>query len=215
MCIALNNGKQKAAFPHGSQIPGCLAGSPEPAVWQEEAGEAWQWQVRKISCHYTFQKETLQLSHTRPPSPGLKTANCSRPSCVPHPWPLQTWPRRRGWSTGPESEPWSPPCLFGCRPLSHFPHLCRHSRIRWEDSPDHRSLPFYGSLAVCGPYTFPSTPTLSRGPHPTAEAGIDNSTSTWRSCEAPVRAPPSRLDLFSLILYFCLSFKFILTFLNF
>ena len=55
---------KKLPFPHRSQIPGCLAGNPEPAVWQEEAGEAWEWQMRKIGCHYTPEGDFTTLPHT-------------------------------------------------------------------------------------------------------------------------------------------------------
>ena len=167
--------KKKLPFPHRSQIPGCLAGSPE-VVWQEEAGKAWEWQVRKTGCHYTFQKEILQLFHTYTPSLAwtenskLSTAMlCSYPvlSCsvvsnslwpcglqlarLPCPWDslgrILEWvatpmasrnlPRRRSWSSGSDSEPWSPPCLlFGCGPLRHFHHLypsAPHFLPIWED----------------------------------------------------------------------------------
>lgn len=79
MCIALKT--EKKSFSCRSQVPGCLAGSPEPSVWQEEAGKAWEGQVRTNSCHYAFQTlpHTLSLAWT---------ADSSRPHCVPDPRPL-------------------------------------------------------------------------------------------------------------------------------
>ena len=273
--------------PHRSQTPGCLAGSPEPTVWQEEAGGAWEWQVRKTGRHYTFQK-ILQLVHTHTPSLTwtedsklFKAMLCSYPvlSCsvmsnswqpyglqlarlrcpwdslvrilewVATPMASRNLPRRRGWSSGSDSEPWSPPCLlFGCGPLSHFitstplhifspygkiggghgnplQYSCLENPVgrgtrratvhgvvkswTWlkqlsmhahtcKDSLDDHSLLFYGSPTVCELCISPPTHMGLWSP-PGAKGRDNNSTSTQRSCEGPVRKPASFQTPFVLI----------------